>query len=99
MGKWLFFKQSGLDAGRAALLPILLDLYFMILNGIFKFGMPYEMSSLNLFLLMYADNMVFFSESEESLQILLNELLRYCNKWKMCVNVEKSNIVIFKKQW
>lgn len=54
------------------------------------------MSSLKLFLFMYADNIVLFSESVEGLQGLLDELLRYCNKWKLCVNVDKSKIVTFR---
>ena len=58
---------------------------------------PYEMSSLNLLLLMYVDDIVLFSESVEGLQILFNELVSYCNKWKLCVNVDKSKIGTYKK--
>lgn len=36
--------------------------------------MPYDMSSLNLFLLMHADGIRLFSEPVECLQTLLNEL-------------------------
>ena len=57
---------------------------------------PYKMSSMNLFLLMYADDMVLFSKSVEGLQVLFNELVSYCYKWKLCVYVDKSNIFIFR---
>lgn len=41
-----------------------------------------------MFLMMYADDMVLFSESPEGLQSILDKLHEYCNDWKisiMCV--------------
>jgi hypothetical protein len=46
---------------------------------------------LTLFLLMYADDMVLFAESPESLQRLFNTLHTYNNKWKLTLNVDKKN--------
>ena len=48
-------------------------------------------------LIMYADDMVIFSESESGLQDALNNLHFYCNKWGISVNTKKTKIVVFKK--
>lgn len=54
---------------------------------------PHESISLNLFLLMYADDMVLFSGSIEGLHVLLYELSQY---WNLCINVEKN--VVFRNK-
>ena len=56
----------------------------------------YNYQELSLFLLMYADDLVLFSESVEGLQSLLNDLCIYANKWKMIVNTDKTKIVVFR---
>ena len=56
-----------------------------------------EMYDILLKLLMYADDMVIFSESERGLQDALDQLDFYCNKWGIKVNVKKTKIVVFKK--
>ena len=48
-------------------------------------------------LLMYADDMVIFSDSEEGLQEALNNLDFYCKKLGITVNTRKTKIVVFKK--
>ena len=40
---------------------------------------------------------LFFSESVEGLQLSLNNLESYCNKWALTVNIDKTKIVVFKK--
>ena len=47
--------------------------------------------------LMFADDTVIFSESREGLQEGLNSLYRYCTKWGLTVNVDKTKIVVFRK--
>ena len=48
-------------------------------------------------LLMYADDMVIFSNNEEGLQEALNNLEFYCKKWGISVNTLKTKVVVFKK--
>ena len=48
-------------------------------------------------LLMYADDMVIFSNSEDGLQEALNNLDFYCKKWGISVNTRKTKVVVFKK--
>ena len=50
-----------------------------------------------LFLLFYADDAVIFAESIEELQNGINIFHDYCNRWKLMLNTEKSQIVFFKK--
>jgi hypothetical protein len=37
------------------------------------------------------------AESQEDLQAQMNVLGEYCQKWKLKVNVEKTNILIFSR--
>ena len=46
--------------------------------------------------LLYADDLVLLATSEQDLQIILNELGDWCNKNKMTINEDKSNIVHFR---
>jgi len=39
--------------------------------------------------LLYADDTVLLSESQNDLQNLLNEYEKYCDKWKLTVNLSK----------
>ena len=48
-----------------------------------------DVGYLNLFLLLYAGDIVIFSDSPEGLQQSLDILFEYCNKWKLTVNIEK----------
>ena len=56
-----------------------------------------DLGMLKLYLLLYADDIVLFSESEGDLQNGLDILKDYCNRWKLIVNVEKTKVMIFKK--
>ena len=50
-----------------------------------------------LFLLMYADDIVLFSKTDEGLQNGLNCMYDYCQKWKLSVNTPKTKVMIFRK--
>ena len=56
-----------------------------------------EISMLKLFLLLYADDILIFSESAEGLRKGLDILKGYCEKWKLIVNLNKTKIMIFRK--
>ena len=47
--------------------------------------------------LFWADDLVLISESEEGLQQHLNVLKKYCKDWKLSVNTDKTQVVIFNK--
>ena len=41
-------------------------------------------------ILLYADDIVLISKSEQNLQIMLDFVNSWCNKWQMKINNEKS---------
>ena len=57
---------------------------------------PVECLDLNLFLLMYADDLVIFSDTVVGLQTQLNSLEVYCKEWILKINVQQTTIVIFR---
>ena len=47
--------------------------------------------------LMYADDLILMSTSHKGLQICLNELQKYCEQWKLQVNILKTKCMKFYK--
>lgn len=45
--------------------------------------------------LMYADDVLLISESGKGLQNSLNKLYKYCQKWKLSINIHKTKIMVF----
>ena len=52
---------------------------------------------LKLIILLYADDTVIFSDSEDSLRYAVNTFNQYCDKWRLhvTVNAAKTKIIIF----
>ena len=49
---------------------------------------------LKLFLLLYAEDTIIFSETPEGLQKGLTKVKEYCDKWKLKLNVDKCKIIV-----
>ena len=49
---------------------------------------------LKLCLLLYADDSVLIAESRLDLQNSLDSVHDYCQRWKLCVNILKTKIVV-----
>ena len=96
-----FYKSfKGLIQGDA-LSPLIFSLF---INDIELELMNSDCSSLqiqdiNLFLLMYADDTVLLAETPENLQMLLDSLHIYTEKWGLKVNTVNSKIVVFRSSW
>ena len=56
-----------------------------------------DIGSLKLLLLLYADDITLFSETEEGLQNGINILNAYYNRWKLKVYISKTKVVVFRK--
>lgn len=56
-----------------------------------------NLEQLQLYLLLFADDAVLFSETREGLQNSLDNLENYCERWNLTVNVDKTKVVIFRK--
>lgn len=63
----------------------------LVLNG-FK-GIDMDMTKR--FILLYADDIVIFSDTADGLQNGLDSLQEYCNKWKL--KIQKTKVVVFRK--
>jgi hypothetical protein len=48
----------------------------------------FTLDKLQIFLLLFADDTVFFSYTQEGLQLLLNKLNQYCTEWGLTVYVD-----------
>jgi len=51
---------------------------------------------MKLYLLLYADDIVIFSESND-FQLALNGMSDYCSLWNLKVNVLKTKVIIFSR--
>ena len=49
--------------------------------------------------LLYADDLVIFSRSAKSLQIILNKLESFCENADLSANLDKTKIMIFNLLW
>ena len=58
----------------------------------------HELRMLNLYLLMYADDMVLFSESIQELQKMIDVVNLYSNEYDLYINMSKTKIVIFRNR-
>ena len=99
-----FNCYTGVRQGES-LSPLLFSLYLNDLESFLKYNNVKNLSlSDNVFdnylkiqILLYADDTVIFSETPEGLQKSLNCLAEYCKCWKLSINTEKTEIVIFSK--
>lgn len=93
-----FTCQTGVRQGEC-LSPFLFSIYVNDIEEefIIKGANGIDVGFLKLFLLLYADDIVIFSDSPEGLQKGLDILYDYCKKWKLSVNIDKSKIMIFRK--
>ena len=80
--------------------PFLFSLFLDGIESHLQEGMDdgINLQQLQLYILLFADDAVLFSETREGLQNELNNLKSYCKKWNLTVNVEKTKIVIFRKE-
>ena len=98
-----FFESfSGVKQGET-LSPLL---FLLFINDMYSFLNTDELSSspdvfkidsINLFMLLFADDTVLFSRSQDKLQYFVDKLYEYCNIWGIEVNVAKSAVMVFRK--
>ena len=77
-------------------------LFSMYINDIEDYVKTHGFQGINtghvrMFLLLYADDTVIISENRQDLQLGLDIVENYCNKWKIILNIEKTKILIFRQ--
>ena len=93
-----FASKAGVLQGES-LSPFLFSMFLNDLNDYLKEGndVGIKLSDWILAVLLFADDMVILSESRVGLQNGLNSLSKYCDKWGLEVNINKTKCVPFKK--
>ena len=90
-----FASNIGVKQGDC-LSPILFNFY---IDEVVKYITPDKntpyLGNTSIPLLLYADDLVIFSTSKNSLQSYLNSMAKYCAEWDMEINTEKTKIIIF----
>ena len=56
-----------------------------------------NIGNVNIKTLLYADDLAILAETREDLQVGLDILYDYCNRWKLVINTEKTSIIIFRR--
>ena len=56
-----------------------------------------DIGLIDIYLIMYADDIILLGKTPDELQEALTILEDYCNKWKLTVNTEKTKIMVFRK--
>lgn len=88
-------SNIGLKQG-CPLSPILFSLFTNDIVEALRKDTSLEKSK-DLSVLLYADDMVLFSESSRTLRCMIKNLEKYTDKWGLEVNMEKTQIVAFQK--
>ena len=97
LGPEEFSSFSGVKQG-CVLSPILFNLFLNDLPSIFDNKCdPCKLQDIDINCLLYADDLVLISQSQDSLQNALDHLDGYCRKWKLTINTTKTKPIIFNK--
>lgn len=88
-----FETNSGVKQG-CLLSPILFSLYINDLHEYLEGGIYIQ--HLNIRLLLYADDIVILADDISTMQSMISKLEMYCNTWNLKVNMDKSEMLIFR---
>ena len=93
----MFKSEIGVYQGDV-LSPSLFNLYINdLVNQFDSECMPACLDNTDINCLLYADDVVLISTSEEGLQKSVDKLSEYCNYWDLKINIDKTKVVVFNK--
>ena len=95
LSKW-FKVNNGVKQG-CMLSPALFSIFINDLATEIKnlqCGIPVGDDQISI--LMFADDIALISETEESMQLMLNKLHQWCNKWRLNLNMDKTKLVHYR---
>ena len=92
-----FLSQRGVRQGDV-LSPNMFKIFINDLMSYFNSDCkPVLLNDMMLYCLMYADDLVLLSETEEGLQNSLDNLSKFCSDWGLEININKTKVMIFNK--
>ncbi len=93
------FKSNTSVKQGCVMSPTLFNIFISNLPEFLKEGDCDPVKLYNMFItcLLFADDIVFLSESAEGLQNSLNKLNEYCKKWLLTVNINKTKVMVINK--
>ena len=65
------------------------------INGL---GKGLKLGTSQLSILIFADDIALLAENEQDLQSMLNCVHSWCDKWRMAVNLDKTNVMHFRNK-
>ena len=94
---YFFYPHAGVFQGES-LSPTLFSMFINDINDFMKSDPNTGISiyQLYLILLLFADDMVLFSDNRTGLQAGLNRLHEYCSHWGLVINVVKTKCLVFR---
>ena len=93
-----FNVTSGVRQGDT-MSPILFSMFLNDLaTGIKDLDCGVTINEHNLSILLYADDIVLIAPNEEKLQKMLDFVSKWCQKWRMAVNTDKTKVVHFRQR-
>ena len=91
-----FMSNSGVRQGDS-LSPTLFALFINgLANDIKSLNKGIDINGRNVSILLYADDIVLISDTEVNLQYMLDSMHEWCHKWKLKLNIDKSNVMHFR---
>lgn len=92
-----FPTQTGVRQGDN-MSPIMFALYIEeLIPDIKALRCGVQVDEDNIRILLYADDILLLSDSEQGLQTMLNTLAEWCHCWKLKINMDKTRIVHFRR--
>ena len=75
-------------------------LFCLLLNDLQNFissgSHGIDLDLCTIYMLLFADDLVLFADTKVELQRLINRLKLYCDKFKLKINLKKTNVIFFR---